>query len=68
MALITSVCLQLSFNPQSTLIATGSMDNTAKLWAVDTGEESRRRDCHSTAPPSTCSWCFNSDGERASAK
>jgi hypothetical protein len=28
-----------SFNPQSTMVATGSMDNTAKLWAVDTGEE-----------------------------
>ena len=28
---------------------------------------SRRRDCHSAAPPSTFSRCFNSDGERASA-
>ena len=31
------VCL--SFNPQSTVIATGSMDNTAKLWDVETGAE-----------------------------
>ena len=29
---------------------------------------SRRRDCHSAAPPSTFSRRFNSDGERASAK
>ena len=29
---------------------------------------SRRRDCHSAAIPSSFSRCFNSDGERASAK
>ena len=29
---------------------------------------SRRPDCHSAAPPSTFSRCFNSDGERASSK
>ena len=29
---------------------------------------SRRRDCHSAAPPCTFSRCFNSDGERASVK
>ena len=29
---------------------------------------SRRRDCHSAAPPSIFSRCFNSDGERASPK
>ena len=33
-----------------------------------TGAASRWRDCHSAAPPSTFSRCFNSDGERASAK
>ena len=32
------------------------------------GTSSRRRDCHSTAPPSTFSRCFNSDGEAVSAK
>ena len=32
------------------------------------GWTSRRRDCHSAAPPSPFSRCFNSDGERASAK
>lgn len=31
------VCL--AFNPQSTLVATGSMDATAKLWDVESGEE-----------------------------
>lgn len=30
------VCL--SFNPQGTVVATGSMDNTARLWDVETGE------------------------------
>ena len=32
------------------------------------GGGSHWRDCHSAAPPSTFSRCFNSDGERASAK
>lgn len=33
-------CMQvcLAFNPQSTLVATGSMDATAKLWDVQSGE------------------------------
>ena len=31
------VCL--GFNPSSTLVATGSMDTTAKLWSVETGAE-----------------------------
>jgi dynein assembly factor with WDR repeat domains 1 len=30
------VCL--SFNPHGTMIATGSMDNTARLWDVEAGE------------------------------
>lgn len=30
------VCV--TFNPQSTLIATGSMDTTAKLWDVESGK------------------------------
>ena len=33
-----------------------------------TSKPSRRRDCHSAAPPSTLSRRFNSDGESASAK
>ena len=40
---------------------------TAALGTVD-GLSSRRRDCHSAAPPSTVVRCFNRDGERASAK
>ena len=36
--------------------------------AMNVGGTSRRRDCHSAAPPSNFSRCFNSDGERASAK
>ena len=32
------------------------------------GLSSCRRDCHSAAPPSICSRCFNSDGDRPSVK
>ena len=39
-------------------------NGTAGTW----GCGSRRRDCHSAAPPSTYSRCFNRDGERAPAK
>lgn len=28
----------MSFNPHGTMIATGSMDNTSRLWDVETGE------------------------------
>ena len=35
---------------------------TAKAWE-NIGSTSRRRDCHSTAPPSPFSRCFNTDGE-----
>ena len=31
------VCL--TFDPHANLLATGSMDNTAKLWDVETGKE-----------------------------
>ena len=31
------VCV--AFNPSSTIVATGSMDTTAKLWDVQTGAE-----------------------------
>ena len=40
----------------------------APLFDPTAGKPSCRRDCHSAAPPSTFSRCFNSDGERASAK
>ena len=32
------------------------------------GKLSRRRDCHSAAPPSPFSRCFNRHGERVPAK
>ena len=35
----TAEIVCLSFNPQSTLIATGSMDTTAKLWNIADGKE-----------------------------
>ena len=44
------------------------------LWDGDTGDcggregDSRRRDCHSAAPPSPCSRCFNMDGEGMSVE
>lgn len=34
---LMQVCL--AFNPQSTLVATGSMDATARLWDVQNGEQ-----------------------------
>ncbi len=39
------VCL--NFNPQSTILATGSMDHTAKVWGVCLGVEGLT---HSTRP------------------
>ena len=35
------LCVQVcvAFNPQSTIVATGSMDTTAKLWDVQKGAE-----------------------------
>ena len=35
----TAEIVCLSFNPQSTLVATGSMDTTAKLWDIHSGHE-----------------------------
>ena len=35
----TAEIVCVGFNPQSTLVATGSMDTTAKLWSVQTGAE-----------------------------
>ena len=29
----------MAFNPQSTLVATGGMDTTAKIWDIQTGQE-----------------------------
>ena len=32
----------MTFDPHANLLATGAMDNCAKLWDVETGEEIRR--------------------------
>lgn len=41
MVFVDFPCMQvcLAFNPQSTLVATGSMDATARLWDVQSGEQ-----------------------------
>ncbi|KAK2489632.1 hypothetical protein MC885_021483 [Smutsia gigantea] len=53
------VCL--SFNPQSTLVATGSMDTTAKLWDIQSGEEVCTLTGHSAE---IISLSFNTSGNR----
>ncbi|NWT87036.1 DAW1 factor, partial [Lanius ludovicianus] len=53
------VCL--SFNPQSTLLATGSMDTTAKLWHLEKGEEVATLSGHSAE---IIALSFNTTGDR----
>ncbi|NXY28280.1 DAW1 factor, partial [Pomatorhinus ruficollis] len=53
------VCL--SFNPQSTLLATGSMDTTAKLWDVEKGEEVATLNGHSAE---IIALSFNTTGDK----
>ncbi|NXX69596.1 DAW1 factor, partial [Spizella passerina] len=53
------VCL--SFNPQSTLLATGSMDTTAKLWDLEKGEEVASLNGHSAE---IIALSFNTTGDR----
>ncbi|NXQ25891.1 DAW1 factor, partial [Alaudala cheleensis] len=53
------VCL--SFNPQSTLLATGSMDTTAKLWELEKGEEVATLNGHSAE---IIVLSFNTTGDR----
>ncbi|NXX31097.1 DAW1 factor, partial [Nicator chloris] len=53
------VCL--SFNPQSTLLATGSMDTTAKLWDLEKGEEVATLNGHSAE---IITLSFNTTGDR----
>uniref|UniRef100_A0A2K6AZU9 Dynein assembly factor with WD repeat domains 1 n=1 Tax=Macaca nemestrina TaxID=9545 RepID=A0A2K6AZU9_MACNE len=55
----SGVCL--SFNPQSTLVATGSMDTTAKLWNIQNGEEVCTLRGHSAE---IISLSFNTSGDR----
>ncbi|NXY44694.1 DAW1 factor, partial [Ceuthmochares aereus] len=53
------VCL--AFNPQSTLVATGSMDSTAKLWDIEKGEEIVTLSGHSAE---IIALSFNTTGDR----
>ena len=52
------VCL--SFDPHGMLVATGSMDNSAKLWDVETGQEIFSLDGHHAE---IVSLHFNTDGD-----
>lgn len=52
------VCL--SFDPTGFLVATGSMDGTAKIWDVETGTEMFTLSGHSAE---IVSLHFNSDGD-----
>ncbi|XP_072266205.1 dynein assembly factor with WD repeat domains 1 [Pyxicephalus adspersus] len=56
---ILQVCL--AFNPQSTLVATGSMDTTAKLWDIKSGEEAFTLSGHSAE---IISLSFNTTGDQ----
>ncbi|NWV33840.1 DAW1 factor, partial [Grantiella picta] len=53
------VCL--AFNLQSTLVATGSMDTTAKLWDIEKGEEVATLSGHSAE---IIAVSFNTTGDR----
>ncbi|TKS81190.1 Dynein assembly factor with WDR repeat domains 1 [Collichthys lucidus] len=55
----SKVCM--AFNPQSTLVATGSMDATAKLWDVETGEEVATLTGHTAE---VLFLCFNTVGNQ----
>ena len=54
----TLISFETAANPLSNL------DEVRGRWLL----LSRRRECHSAGTPSPFSRCFNSDGERASAK
>lgn len=53
------VCL--GFDPHGILVATGSMDHTAKLWDVETGQEIFNLSGHRAE---IVSLCFNTDGDK----
>lgn len=53
------VCL--SFDPHGMLVATGSMDHTAKLWDVETGQEIFNLAGHKAE---IVSLHFNTDGDK----
>ena len=54
--------------PPATYLEAAGGGQTKQQQAAETRCVSRRRDCHSAAPPSSFSRCFNRDRERASAK
>ncbi|NXT27053.1 DAW1 factor, partial [Syrrhaptes paradoxus] len=56
---LLQVCL--SFNPQSTLVATGSMDTTARLWDIEKGDEIVTLSGHSAE---IIALSFNTTGDR----
>lgn len=53
------VCL--SFDPHGLLVATGSMDHTAKLWDVESGSEIFSLTGHQAE---IVSMNFNTDGDK----
>jgi len=53
------VCL--SFDPHGMLVATGSMDHTAKIWDVETGQEIFNLSGHNAE---IVSLNFNTDGDK----
>ncbi|NXS10703.1 DAW1 factor, partial [Neodrepanis coruscans] len=57
----TAEIVCLSFNLQSTLVATGSMDSTAKLWDVEKGEEVATLRGHSAE---IIALAFNTTGDK----
>lgn len=48
----TAEIVSVTFNPQSTMVATGSMDTTAKLWCVEKGVELHTLAVSEPGPPS----------------
>lgn len=56
----TETVTNVNFSPDGKFIVTGSVDNTAKLWDVQTGREIRTFRGHSN---SVSSVCFSPDGK-----
>ena len=59
-----TIAAGLKFNPARSR----RCGSRGTVVSADDGANSRRRDWHSAAPPSTLSRCFNTDGEGVSAK
>ena len=57
----TGEVLSVSFNPDGTRIASGSIDNTIRLWGASTGEELRTLKGHTGYAHSVS---FSPDGKR----